>query len=314
MRTRVEAVIAASAQAIWAQKDHRHAFLGSSDAHSTRSTLAADLHPECSSWCSSKHGRTLRPRRKQCTRPASLLVVRSAWGCPGSELTSKAGLGHQFTRSDIGAVSHVEVGHVPIRCRRSHRIRELIVRMVPRAGIRGDGTVQRIGLEGWNGPAAVNQLSDLLRRHRDVGTRHEHRPGRRRRFRGQAHQSDADLDIVGHRRLCFTNGLQCAAINQRLMVSHHRERPWFATRLMPDERMHHLRVYREGTCGNERYEVHDGLPERKTGARRLLSSWRALALIATDPHRDESGLPVPLSTMMHSAPRICADNGAGRCR
>ena len=29
-----------------------------SQARSTRSTLAADLHPECSNWCSSKHGRT----------------------------------------------------------------------------------------------------------------------------------------------------------------------------------------------------------------------------------------------------------------
>ena len=30
--------------------------------------------------------------------------------------------------------------------------------------IRGDGTVQRIDLEGWNGFAAVNQLCDLPRR------------------------------------------------------------------------------------------------------------------------------------------------------
>jgi hypothetical protein len=83
---------------------------------------------------------------------------------------------------------------------------------------------------------------------------------------------------------------------------------------MPDERMHQLRIHRERTCGNERYEVHDGSPKRRTAARRLLSSWRALALIATDPHRDESGLPVPLSTVMHSARGICADNGADRRR
>src|SRR6516225_12126416 len=58
MRTMLKPVIAASALAIWARKDHRHAFPRSSDVHSIRSTLAADLHPECSSWCSSKRGRT----------------------------------------------------------------------------------------------------------------------------------------------------------------------------------------------------------------------------------------------------------------
>src|SRR4029077_4260932 len=109
-------------------------------------------------------------------------------------------------------------------------------------------------------------------------------------------QSDADRDTLGDRHLCFANGLPCAAIDLRLTFACHRERPWFATRLMPDERMHQLRVYREGTCGNERYEVHDGSPKRRTAARPLLSSWRALALIARDPHCDESGLAVPLST------------------
>src|SRR6516164_11131774 len=58
MRPMLKPVIAASAQAIWARKDHPHAFLGPPGACSTRSTLATDLHPERSNWCSSKHRRT----------------------------------------------------------------------------------------------------------------------------------------------------------------------------------------------------------------------------------------------------------------
>jgi len=74
---------------------------------------------------------------------------------------------------------------------------------------------------------------------------------------------------------------------------------------MPDERMHQLRVHHEGTRGNERNEIHDGhSTNRRTAARRPLSARRVLALIATDPHRDESGLTVPLSTMMHSTGRM----------
>src|SRR6516165_4481216 len=121
-----------------------------------------------------------------------------------------------------------------------------------------DGTADRISLEGWSCLAAFNELSDLPRRHRDVQTRREHRPGRGRRFCGQACQSDADRDTLGMCRLCFTNGLQCAAIDLRLTFALRRDRSRFATGLMPDERMHQLRVDRKGTCGHERYEIHDG--------------------------------------------------------
>jgi hypothetical protein len=58
MRTVLKPVIAASAQAICARTVRRQAIVQSSQARSTRSTLAADLHPECSSWSSSKYRRT----------------------------------------------------------------------------------------------------------------------------------------------------------------------------------------------------------------------------------------------------------------
>ena len=68
---------------------------------------------------------------------------------------------------------------------------------------------------------------------------------------------DTDQDAAGKRRLHFMNGLPCAAIDLRLTFSRHRERPWFATGLVPDERMHQLWIDGECTCRHERYEVHD---------------------------------------------------------
>ena len=41
------------------------------------------------------------------------------------------------------------------------------------------------------------------------------------------------------------------------MHSRHRERPRFAARLMPDQRMHDLGINSERACGHERCEVHD---------------------------------------------------------
>ena len=61
---------------------------------------------------------------------------------------------------------HVEIGRVALRHLYLHCIRELVVGMVPRAAIGSDGAVDRIGPDGWNGLAAVNQLGDLARRHR----------------------------------------------------------------------------------------------------------------------------------------------------
>ena len=68
---------------------------------------------------------------------------------------------------------------------------------------------------------------------------------------------DTDQDAAGKRRLHFMNGLPCAAIDLRLTFSRHRERPWFATGLVPDERMHQLWIDGESACSHDCYEVHD---------------------------------------------------------
>jgi hypothetical protein len=129
--------------------------------------------------------------------------------------------------------------------------------MVPGATIGSDGAVDWIGPDRWNSLAAVNQLGDLPRRQRDVQTRREHRRSRCCRVGGQACQSDADGDAGGQRRLRFMSGLRCAVIDPRLTFSRHRERPRFATRLVPDERMHQLWIDGERTYSDERYEVHE---------------------------------------------------------
>jgi hypothetical protein len=164
MRTTLKPVIAASAQAICARTDHRHAIVWSSVA-------------------------------------------------PGNE---------------IGCVRHVEVGRVTICCRCGHRIREL------KSHDTQHGTADRIGLEGWNGLAAVNQPSDLPRRRRDVGTRHEPRLGHRCRLCGHACQPDADEDAVGDRRLCFSNSLPCAAKDEGLAVTRRPTRSTLAANLRPE--------------------------------------------------------------------------------
>src|SRR5262249_46666660 len=143
-----------------------------------------------------------------------------------------------------------------LRSRCPDRIRECVVGPVPRATIGRDGAVDRIALEAWRGLATVTELRELVRCGRDVWAWREHRRSSGSWLGGEPRKPAPDCDVVAVRCTCGADGVTRGSIDLRLTFGWHRERPRFATRLMPDQCMHDLWIDRKGARGHERDEVH----------------------------------------------------------
>jgi hypothetical protein len=103
------------------------------------------------------------------------LIIQSSRPRRGNALVATGELRHSIIRAVANVVCHVEIWRVAVRHQGQNGIGELVIRAVPRAMIRSDRTVDRIGREAWNSLAPVRQLRDLSSGDRDVRARHEHR-------------------------------------------------------------------------------------------------------------------------------------------
>jgi hypothetical protein len=137
---------------ICARTGHHHATVPWLDPHSTRSSLAADLRPDCLKR-SLRAAWTLWETPRSTSPAVDGQAQRSAR--PGNALTNKAGVSCDVIRPGANLVWHIEVGRISLRHRCQNHVRELVIRMIPRAIMRSDCTVDRIAHEAWYGVAPV---------------------------------------------------------------------------------------------------------------------------------------------------------------
>jgi hypothetical protein len=90
-------------------------------------------------------------------------------------------------------------------------------------------------------PAAAAELDDLPRCTSDVVAGQEYRGCDRARPGWQAGQPDTEPSIGGAHMLSTINDLRECGVDPQLITIRAAERPWLAPRLLPDQRVHHIR-------------------------------------------------------------------------
>ena len=138
-----------------------------------------------------------------------------------------------------------------------NRFGEGAVGAFPGPAICGDRAEGRVSIGARCGLAARRKLRDLARRCGDVRARQERCFSYGRRSSHEPGEPHANW-TVSVQRIGFAHRVAQFAINTGLALAGHGEGPWFAARLMPDQRMHELWIDAERAQGDQGDKVHHG--------------------------------------------------------